>query len=277
MQELMASNVPGIRDEAIWWLRYRQDNLWSGLDVQVPPLQATVSPELQKEMLALKATLSNTALPVQERVKSALKMARDKTGGEMLISLAAEKKLSKAIAAEVSKVIFNNPDQSVRALAGNYFKNPESNQSLSISRIAQMQGDAIKGKTTFQSKCSTCHRIGREGKTIGPDLSMVGKKFEKSGLLDAIVNPSAGLVFGYEMWLITKKDGTTASGFMQADGETVVLKGMDGKLYSIKAAEIASRKQFETSIMPPPKALDLTEPDLANLSEYLLTLNSESK
>ena len=76
--------------------------------------------------------------------------------------------------------------------------------------------------------------------------------------------------------MITKNDGTTAYGFLQADAETVVLKGMNDEVYNIKAADIASRKQFATSIMPEPAALGLGEEDLAHLSEYLLTLKTDS-
>lgn len=277
MQELMAVNVPDVEDEALWWLRYRQRNTWRNFDMLPSVLEAEISPELQEKMLALKAKVQNAALPMAQRVKSAKAMAKDKTGGEMLIGLASEKKLPKEVIAEVSEVIFDNPDQSVRSLAGDYFKKPNVMKTVSIPAIEEISGDAAKGKALFQSKCTTCHRIGKEGNTIGPDLSMIGKKFEKSGLLDAIVNPSAGMSFGYEMWLITKKDGTTASGFLQADAETVVLKGLDGKIYSIKAKDIASRKQFETSIMPPPAALGLGEEDLANLSEYLLTMPTDGQ
>lgn len=273
MEHLMANSTTGLHDEALWWLRYRQRNTWRNFDMPSAVLQAEVSPELQEKMLKLKQKLENSANPIGERVKAARAMANDKTGGEMLIGLAAEKKLPKAIIAEVSKVIFDNPEQSVRVLAGDYFQKPGVVKTVSIPKIAAIAGDAAKGKAVFESKCTTCHRIGKLGATIGPDLSMIGKKFEKSGLLDAIINPSAGMSFGYEMWLITKKDGTTVSGFLQADAETVVLKGMDGKLYSVKAEDIASRKQFETSIMPPPSALALGENDLADLSEYLLTLD----
>lgn len=272
MQELMATPVAGVEDQALWWLRYRQNNTWRNFDMLPSVLQAEISPELQKKMLGLKAKLQDDGLPMEQRVKAATSMAKDKTGGQMLIGLAAEKKLPKEVIAEVSKVIFDNPDQSVNVLAGDYFTKPGVMKAVSIQGIQKIPGDAAKGKALFQSKCTTCHRIGKEGNSIGPDLSMIGKKFEKSGLLDAIVNPSAGMSFGYEMWLITKRDGTTASGFLQADAETVVLKGMDGKIYSIKSEDIASRKQFETSIMPPPAALGLGEEDLANLSEYLLTM-----
>ncbi len=272
MKELMASDVSGVADEAMWWLRYRQGNTWRNFDMPSSVLQAEVSPETQKRMLDQKAKVLDNKLSMDERVRAATSMARDETGGQMLIGLAAAKKLPKPVIAEVSKVIFDNRDQSVTSLAADYFTKPGVMQTVSIPKIKEISGDAAKGKEIFKSKCTTCHRIGKEGATIGPDLSAIGKKFDKSGLLDAIVNPSAGMSFGYEMWLITKKDGTTVSGFLQGDAETVVLKGMDGKIYNVNAKDIATRKQFETSIMPPPAGLGLAEKDLADLSEYLLTM-----
>ncbi|MEX2592874.1 MAG: PVC-type heme-binding CxxCH protein [Anditalea sp.] len=277
MQELMASDVLGVNEQALWWLRYRKDNEWSNFAMQIPEEETPISPELQKEMLKLKAKLENNATPMEERIKAATAMAKDKTGGEMLIGMAAENKLSKELLAEVSKVIFNNPDQSVRVLAGDYFTKPGGTATLSISKISEIPGNAEKGKAVFQAKCATCHLIGNEGRDIGPDLTVIGEKFGEQGLLDAIVNPSAGMAYGYELWMITKKDGTTASGFLQADGETVVLKGMNEEEYNIKATDIASRKQFSTSIMPDPAALGIGEEELANLSEYLLTLKTDSK
>lgn len=274
MQSLMASNVTGVKEQALWWLQYRQGNDWSGFKMELPELAATVSPESQKKMLEQKLKLDNDATPLKDKLEAAAAMAKDKSGGEMLIGLASDKKLGKELIAEVSKFIFNNPDQTVRVLASDYFKNPGGTTALSIPKIAKIPGDAIIGKAVFKSKCSTCHRIDKDGADIGPDLTMINKKFEKNGLLDAIINPSAGMAFGYEMWMINKKDGTTVSGFLQADGQTVVLKGMGGEMYTIKAVDIASRKQFATSIMPEPTDLGLNDKDLANLSQYLLTLDN---
>lgn len=274
MKELMASDITGVEEQAMWWLRYRQSNTWRNFDMPSSVLVAEVNPELQKRMLGLKAKLRDDGLSMAERIKAATAMAKDKTGGEMLIGLAAEKKLPKEVIRQVGQVIFDNPDQAVRVLAGDYFTKPGVIETVSIRSIDEISGNAAKGKTLFQAKCATCHRIGKMGATIGPDLSMVGKKFDKSGLLDAIINPSAGMSFGYEMWLITKKDGTTVSGFLQGDAETVVLRGMDGKIYNIKSTDIASRKQFGTSIMPPPAGLGLGEKDLADLTAYLLTMST---
>lgn len=277
MKDLMASDIDGVKEQAMWWLRYRQGNTWRNFDMPSSVLVAEVNPELQKRMLDLKAKLRDDKIPMSERIAAATTMAKDKKGGEMLIGLAAEKKLPREIMREVGQVIFDNPDQSVRVLAGDYFTKPGAVQTVAIARVNELSGDAAKGKLLFQAKCATCHRIGKEGGTIGPDLSMIDKKFDKAGLLDAIVNPSAGMSFGYEMWLMTKKDGTTVSGFLQGDAEMVVLRGMDGKIYNIKSSDIASRKQFQTSIMPPPAGLGLVEEDLANVSTYLLTLSTNGK
>jgi len=77
------------------------------------------------------------------------------------------------------------------------------------------------------------------------------------------------------MWLITLKDGTVASGFLQADGPIVVLEGLQNEVYNIQASDIASRKRFATSIMPKPSDLEMNEADISNLTAYLVGLNSE--
>nr|MBI1229366.1 c-type cytochrome [Cytophagales bacterium] len=274
MQELMESDLPDVKGQALWWLRYRSTNEWGSFAISIPELQATISPELQKEMLDLKAKLENETSSLNEKINAAASMAKDKTGGKLLLGMAAQNKLPQELIDGTSKFMFDNPDQAVRVLAGDYFINPTASQPVTVANLVEIPGDAVKGRTVFQGKCATCHRIGNEGREIGPGLSMIGAKLDKSGLLDAIVNPSAGVSFGYEMWLISKKDGTVAMGFLQVDGETVILKGMEDEVYYIKASDIAYRKRFSTSIMPEPSALGLSEQDLANLSAYLLTLRS---
>jgi putative heme-binding domain-containing protein len=129
----------------------------------------------------------------------------------------------------------------------------------------------------FASQCSSCHRLGKTGADIGPDLTLIRKKFDRSTLLDAIINPSAAIAFGYEPWLITGKDGSTTYGFLLADGTTLVVKDPSGQRHVLEAAQVASRKQFNTSLMPTPAALGLNEQDLADVTEYLMTLTETGK
>ncbi len=275
MQEIAASEILGVNERALWWLRYRRNNEWNAFAMQIPELEANISPEIQKEMLALKAILESPTASTAEKIKAGKAMAGDRIGGIMLLSLAEKKALSEDLMVEISPEIFQNPEQATRVLAGDYFTHAAKPDALSVSEITALEGDPTKGKLVYQGKCATCHRIGNEGRNIGPDLSMIGAKLDQQGLMDAIINPSAGVAFGYEMWMVTLKDETVAAGFLQADGPIVVLEGMQNEAYNIPSEEIASRKRFARSIMPEPAELDMDEADVAHLTAYLVGLNSE--
>ena len=108
---------------------------------------------------------------------------------------------------------------------------------------------------------------------IGPDLTMINKKFDKITLLDAIINPSVGIVFGYEPWLITMKDGDSHFGFLVSDGkEAIMLKDITGKRWTLDASLITSRKKQENSLMPEPDDLGIGSQQLADIVEYLLSI-----
>src|SRR6185503_11813599 len=118
-------------------------------------------------------------------------------GGQMLIGLAAENKIPPAILPFVETSIFNNPDQSVRMQAGKYFKRPGNGRVFPIEEITKLKGEVAAGRVVFTQRCASCHKAGSEGNAVGPDLSLIGKKFDRPALLDAVINPDAAIVFGY--------------------------------------------------------------------------------
>jgi putative heme-binding domain-containing protein len=100
---------------------------------------------------------------------------------------------------------------------------------------------------------------------------LIRKKFDRETLLDAIIHPSAGIVFGYEVWTVTLKDGQSFFGFLLADGaQTVTIKDLAGQAHNIPRASISSRQKQEQSLMPSASSLGLSDQDLADLSEYLM-------
>jgi putative heme-binding domain-containing protein len=110
------------------------------------------------------------------------------------------------------------------------------------------------------------------GNNIGPELTAIGKKFDKIALLDAIINPNAAIVFGYEPWLINTKDGESVFGFLVADNkQSVVIKDISGKKHVIAQTKISSKKKQESSLMLDPSTLGLSEKDLANIAAFLLS------
>ena len=145
-----------------------------------------------------------------------------------------------------------------------------------VAEIAAMKGDAAKGKALYNGRgtCFACHAVAGKGGQIGPDLTAIGTKFGADVLLTAMIEPSAGIAFGYESSTITTKDGRTHSGFIVADGDVVVLKDLAGQQHAIDKSAIKSRVTDTQSIMPSVRALGLSAQDLADLTAYLQSLRN---
>ncbi len=81
---------------------------------------------------------------------------------------------------------------------------------------------------------------------IGPNLQAIHNKFDRPGLLDALVNQSAGIVFGYEAWSITTTDGQSHVGFLIAENkQSITIKDLAGKNKSLALSSILTRKKYE--------------------------------
>jgi len=275
MTDMAGSSVKEMGDQAKWWLSFRKTNDWIDLlapDNKMKDGSDIAGGAVRRRMMVLQTKMLAQKTSSKERIKAATDMAVNTIGGQLLIDLASAKKLTKEINNTVSQSIFKNPDQGVRVQAGNYFQRPGINKIFSIQAISRLQPEAMRGKAVFEGACAACHKAGNVGNDLGPELTAIGKKYDRVSLLDAIINPSASIVFGYEPWLITTRDGKSVYGFLIGDGQTVVIKDAARQQHVIKASDIVSRKKMDQSMMPDPTSLGLNEKKLADVAEYLLTL-----
>ena len=87
--------------------------------------------------------------------------------------------------------------------------------------VAARDGDPRRGQFLFNSPkaaCSTCHTIGYQGGTIGPDLTSIGQIRTERDLLEAIVFPNASFARGYEPVVVTTKSERSSAGCFGATG-----------------------------------------------------------
>lgn len=275
MTELASDKRNDVADQANWWLTFRKTNDWIDMvatgNGKMDSINVAKEVSRQK-MLALQGKLLDVKILKAEKNKIVTQMAKDPAGGQLLIELAAGKKLSAELAQTVSNLIFKNPDQGVRVQASEYFQRPGINKVFSVQSINKLRPVAAQGKAIFAGTCASCHKAGETGNDLGPDLSTIGKKYDRISMLDAIINPSASIVFGYEPWLITTKKGQSFYGFVIGDGATVLIKDAARQEHVVKAADIASRKKMDVSMMPDPAGLGLNEQKLADVVEYLSTM-----
>ena len=83
-------------------------------------------------------------MPFDEKKWNARDMARDAIGGNMILSLVSADKFPKDLYKEVSALILNNPDQTVRVQASQYF-NTGVKHSYAIPSIVTLKSDGPKG------------------------------------------------------------------------------------------------------------------------------------
>ncbi len=273
MIELSKSKLKDVSELSAYWVSFRQSNDWYAL---LDWKKTGVNTAYEKKLAMMKVKrgiILDESISVHEREFRLREMAMDSLGGQMLIGLAAENNLPQHINQSAGKWIFSNPDLTVRVQAGRYFKRPGAEKVFSIEEISKMPHDAVAGKTVFAKQCATCHRAGKEGNNIGPELTLIKKKFDHMGLLDAIINPGAAIVFGYEPWLINTKEGGSFFGFLVAENkQTITIKDATGRKHIIPVNKISSRKKQTNSLMPDPATMGLTEKNLADVTGYLLTL-----
>lgn len=151
-------------------------------------------------------------------------------------------------------------------------RSPDEQRATSVdeARVLALAGEVASGQTLFAQRCGSCHQHGKLGQDIGPDLSQIHQKFDATSLLEALLYPEAGVVFGYEGWEVTTRDERTLTGLLLADGKTMVLKDLAGQQHVIPAEEVRSKRQLPGSLMPAATALGLNEQDLADVIAFLL-------
>ena len=269
----LAEKVTDVKDQAVYWLSFRQSNDWFSL---LDWSKIKLNTAYERKLAAMKVkreVILDERQSKDERSWRTQEMAGDSLGGQLLIGLMAENKLPALLLPVVQEHIFKNPDLSVRIQAGKYIKRAGTGKTFSIDAISQLPGDPGAGKINFVKSCQPCHRVGTAGTDIGPELTTINKKFDKIALLDAIINPSAAIVFGYEPWLVNTRDGESVFGFLVAENkQTLTIKDISGKQHNLEQVKISSKKKQETSLMPDPSGMDLSEQQLADIAAFLLSV-----
>ena len=144
-------------------------------------------------------------------------------------------------------------------------------------QILALTGDSSRGKRLFfetaSVSCKNCHRIQKEGKEVGPDLTTIGKKLTRPQLLESILEPSKLIDPKYVTYVAELDDGRLLTGLLLTkDDNEIVLKDAQDKSHRIPAKQIEQLVPQRQSLMPDLLFRDLTAQQVADLVEYLGSL-----
>lgn len=149
----------------------------------------------------------------------------------------------------------------------------------SLAEWMEMTGDPVRGRAVFRddrAACLQCHRVDGEGRDFGPDLTTIGAKLGREALLEAVLNPSAGIAFGYEGWNVERLDGEEVFGILVSEtSDELGIRLATGAVVRVPLAQVARRTRQALSLMPAGLAEALTRQELADLMAYLETLRGD--
>lgn len=205
-------------------------------------------------------------------VAAATELTKTLDGAVFLVTRA--KDLPAAVRAAVEPKLQVHEDLAVRALASEAFpRRTQAGAALpSLADLTALPGDIGRGRELFRGRatCVACHVVDDLGGALGPELSLIRDKFGKRELIDAMLNPSAAIAFGFDSWRLSLKDGRVLLGALLADGDPVVLRDLTGHREVLAPSEITARERQTVSLMPDVLTLGLSAQDIADLATFLL-------
>jgi putative heme-binding domain-containing protein len=211
-------------------------------------------------------------------------LASSQAGAREVLKLSEAGKLDDATRNTASLALAQSRWPDIRSEAARVLPPPRAADGgvlPTIGELVRMRGDAVEGGKVFRGEkaaCIKCHRVGTEGVDFGPGLSEIGTKLARQAILESILDPSAGIAFGYEAWSVETRGGDEEFGIIASEtAEELALKQQTGVVLRLKKLEVTRREKQKLSVMPSGLAQLLTRQELIDLVEYLTTLKTPPK
>ena len=200
-------------------------------------------------------------------------------GENWLSEMLREDRIPEALKTTGATQLLSSRREGTRQLASEILNLDRADTQLPpIHELAMKEGNASQGKEVFKTHCQACHQVNGEGINFGPDLSEIGNKLSRSALYGSIINPSAGIGFGYEGYLVATQDGRKQVGFIASETEDQLELRMIGGLTStINKAEVVEMDRMQESLMTAGLHRNMSQEELISLIEYLTTLKEKTK
>lgn len=282
----LASNSPETRVEAVRTILDSGDSqvlakvIASGDTNKSAALISVIGDSRERKALPLLLPLViSTNQPASLR-KSALKgLINTQPGAAEVLNLAEQGNLASDLRLQAAIDLNNVRWGDIKTRAATILPPPQNKGSSALpptSELVKMKGNPKTGELLYfkvEVACSTCHVVRGKGTEIGPNLSEIGSKLGKDAIIDAILDPNAGVSFGFEAHSIELKNGDELYGLKVSETETdISIKDLRGLVTRAKKSDIAKHQQLKNSIMPAGLQASMTTQEFVDLVEFLASL-----
>jgi putative heme-binding domain-containing protein len=137
--------------------------------------------------------------------------------------------------------------------------------------VARLKGDAGHGVALFRQHCAVCHRLGGDGKAVGPDLGMITDK-SVDALLAAILDPNQAVEARFVSYTaMTRADREVGGIIITESASGITLRSGDGREETLLRADLKELTSSGLSLMPEGFEQVLRPQDMADLIAALTT------
>ncbi len=235
-----------------------------------------LNPRKDERLLMDKLLAPNTSAAERKNVISQLLSST--SSALMLSNAIGEHQIPDIVRGQVVSAAMAVSNSQVRDLFERFVPDDERPKRLGSviqpNQILQMKGNAERGKELFFKsaglQCANCHRVGKTGSTLGPDLSEIGKKLTRAQILESILEPSKFIDPKYVAYLVETNDGKVQSGLLASKSDQeIVLKMAGDKEIRIDVKNVAALAPQQKSLMPELLLRELTLEQAADILEFL--------
>jgi putative heme-binding domain-containing protein len=164
---------------------------------------------------------------------------------------------------------------------------PESKSSLPATETqaaatlvaqARKEGDSRRGALVFLNprfSCSSCHKVGAAGGTVGPDLSTTGVCLSPEEIAESVLWPRRKIKEGYEAIAFSTDDGKVVQGYpIEKSEREIIVKEATGGTVRIATTSIEETHSIGT-LMPEGIADTMTAAERRDLVRFLMDLGKK--
>lgn len=186
---------------------------------------------------------------------------------------------SAELSRERKQLLLNHPNAALRDRAVKQFAaevNADRAAVVDAYRSAlELESNLERGQTLFMKKCSICHRVGAEGKQVGPDIVSVTNK-SPDDLLLAMLDPNREAQPNFNVYTIVTEAGRVFNGIIVSESAVnITLRQAEGKQDTIARADIAQLLSTGKSLMPEGLEKDLSKQQVADVIAFIKSLGQK--
>ncbi|MEJ7595185.1 MAG: hypothetical protein WKF77_26980 [Planctomycetaceae bacterium] len=132
-----------------------------------------------------------------------------------------------------------------------------------------------QGERVYQSAgCQKCHRRGKAGENLGPDLTTLGWRRQRREILHATLYPSHELNEEYPTVTIVLKSGKALTGMLSASSaDALAIVSSTGMRAEFPRTEVETIVNHKTSNMPDGLLEPLSEDEIMSLIAFLSSVD----